>query len=795
MSERPPFSTPSRRGAVLTALVALAWSAPALAANLGIVHGSVHDENGKPIPGAQVTLLRGTQRVDLHPTDATGHFEFEQVPFGRYRITFSAPDGRMDDREVLIASGDVLELDVILPTLEETVTVVAPKREAPRPTTTTSSATQVQREDIESRPRGDSASVNEILASQPGFVFDALGQIYVRGNHANIQYQLDGVPLPDTVSGLFGQFLTARLLENMEVISGGLPAEYGQRLSAVVNLNSRRPAPEGEGRLDLLYGSFDTVSPGGFWGQKLGSVTYLVGGSLNWTDRGLDPPNPTTYLNDKAQQGRVFAKVDVDLNDRDHLSTLISYSHDRFQIPIDPTLIPGNTQEDEFGNPPPPYFPSDTQQTETESDLFGILSYRHDFDASRSLRIASYVRHSAAKFFGDPQHALGSTQTCLDPTDQDSCPGVSNVNRRADHVGLVTDYLQRLGDQHTLKFGLSVDQLWGNTAYDAYQRVLVPPPDFQRTGQGADQPMATTGGAYAQDRYTVGKLTLTGGLRVDFQSATPGAGAPRATDVGVSPRIGAAWAFTPDLVAHAFFGLLWIPPSVTDAAAGARLSQGVAPGQPIPYDVRPEKDRYAEVGLKARIIRPLTLGLTLWGRLSTDQLDETEIGNTGITTPYNFAEGRAAGIEATLDWVITQRLTAFGNVSFGTAQGKGISTAKYLFDAADLANTDWQTLDHSQTWTANAGANYRDGPTLVTVQLAYGSGLRTGADNQSHVPGWVRVDLTLAHDFLDLPLRPTLAIDLVNLFDAQYAYRLGNGFNGSHWAPGRSVYVRGSINF
>src|SRR5262245_44073183 len=442
--ERAPSSTSSR--AVLFTLLVAGWSAPTLAANLGIVHGSVHDEAGKPIPGTVVSLLRGNQQLDTHPTDATGHFEFEQVPFGKYRVTFSAPDGRMDDREVLIASGDVLELDVTLPTLEETVTVVAPKREAPRPATTTSSATQVQREDIESRPRGDSASVNEILATQPGFVYDALGQIYVRGNHANVQYQLDGVPLPDTVSGLFGQFLTARLLENMEVITGGLPAEYGQRLSAVVNLNSRRPAPEGEGRLDLLYGSFDTVSPGGYWGQKLGSVTYLVGGSLNWTNRGLDPPNPTTYLNDKAQQGRVFAKVDVDLNDRDHLSTLVSYSHDRFQIPIDPTLIPGKPQEDQFGNPPPPYFPSDTQQTETENAASGIPPSRHAFAATSSLLVASYVRHSAAKFFGDPQHALGSTQTCLDPLDRDSCPGVSNVNRRADHVGLVTDYLQRLGD-------------------------------------------------------------------------------------------------------------------------------------------------------------------------------------------------------------------------------------------------------------------------------------------------------------------------------------------------------------
>src|SRR5215831_17904855 len=172
MSACPQFPSFHARRTVLAALVALGWSAPVLAANLGIVHGSVHDEAGKPIPGTQVSLLRGNQQLDSHPTDATGHFEFEQVPFGKYRVTFSAPDGRMDDREVLIASGDVLELDVTLPVLEETVAVVAPKREAPRPATTTGSTAQIQREDVQARPRGDSASVNEILATQPGFVYD-----------------------------------------------------------------------------------------------------------------------------------------------------------------------------------------------------------------------------------------------------------------------------------------------------------------------------------------------------------------------------------------------------------------------------------------------------------------------------------------------------------------------------------------------------------------------------------------------------------------------------------------------
>jgi carboxypeptidase family protein/TonB-dependent receptor-like protein len=253
---RPPLI----RSSHVLRLLLLLSSSPALAANLGILHGTVHDDQGKAIPGVQVQLFaRQNVRLDVHATDASGHFEFEQVPFGRYRLLFSAPDGRMDDREVQIASGDVLELEVTLPVLEETVTVVAPQREAPRPATTPSSASHLERDDIRALPRGDTASVNEILSTQPGFVYDAMGQIYVRGNHANIQYQLDGVPLPDSVSGLFGQFLSPKLVENMEIITGGLPAEYGQRLSAVVNLNSRRPSPDGEGQAELTYGSFHTL--------------------------------------------------------------------------------------------------------------------------------------------------------------------------------------------------------------------------------------------------------------------------------------------------------------------------------------------------------------------------------------------------------------------------------------------------------------------------------------------------------------------------------------------------------
>ena len=75
----------------------------------------------------------------------------------------------------------------------------------------------------------------------------------------------------------------------------------------------------------------------------------------------------------------------------------------------------------------------------------------------------------------------------------------------------------------------------------------------------------------------------------------------------------------------------------------------------------------------------------------------------------------------------------------------------------------------------------------------YGSGLRTGPSNTLTVPAHVRLDATLEYQFVKVPLRPRVAIDVINLLDAHYAFRVANGFVGSAWAPPRSVFVRLAI--
>src|SRR2546428_11033656 len=219
------------------------------AANLGIIEGTVRGEADNPVAGAKVQLLtRDGRLVDEHVADQAGHFEFEQVPFGNYRVRAAGPVGLVAEEEIRVASGDVVVVSVALRAAAEQQVVVQGRRPlAPPPAKVPSSISSLDREQIDELPRGDTQSVNEILATQPGFVYDAFGNLFARGNHANIQYQLDGVPLPDSVSGLFGGFLSPKLIDGMEVLTGGLGAEHGRAPPAPADLQFRRPPAGGGG--------------------------------------------------------------------------------------------------------------------------------------------------------------------------------------------------------------------------------------------------------------------------------------------------------------------------------------------------------------------------------------------------------------------------------------------------------------------------------------------------------------------------------------------------------------------
>ena len=95
--------------------------------------------------------------------------------------------------------------------------------------------------------------------------------------------------------------------------------------------------------------------------------------------------------------------------------------------------------------------------------------------------------------------------------------------------------------------------------------------------------------------------------------------------------------------------------------------------------------------------------------------------------------------------------------------------------------------------TANAGGTVRDGRFTATALATYGSGLRTGPSNTDHVPGHVKVDVSTSYTFAPHAYPVKLGIDIVNVFDARFAYRIANGFVGSSYAAPRTVFLSLSV--
>ena len=89
-------------------------------------------------------------------------------------------------------------------------------------------------------PQGAAAPLNQVLLRAPGVAEDsaANGDLHVRGEHANLQYRINDVLLPEGITG-FGLELDPRFVKSMQLITGSLPAQYGFRTAGIVDIQTK----------------------------------------------------------------------------------------------------------------------------------------------------------------------------------------------------------------------------------------------------------------------------------------------------------------------------------------------------------------------------------------------------------------------------------------------------------------------------------------------------------------------------------------------------------------------------
>ncbi|WP_128971238.1 TonB-dependent receptor plug domain-containing protein [Bradyrhizobium tropiciagri] len=102
---------------------------------------------------------------------------------------------------------------------------------------------QLSQKDIENLPQGNAAQLSDIVLQFPGVYQDSTssGDFHVRNEHANVQYRINGILLPDGVSG-FSQLLETSFIGSIGLITGALPAQYGLRTAGVLDITTKSGA-------------------------------------------------------------------------------------------------------------------------------------------------------------------------------------------------------------------------------------------------------------------------------------------------------------------------------------------------------------------------------------------------------------------------------------------------------------------------------------------------------------------------------------------------------------------------
>lgn len=213
------------------------------ASNTGDIRGFVYDKKtGEPIIFTNVFLDGTTIGV---ATDVNGFYSLTKLKPGNYKLVSTGIGYDTVKMSVTIKSGSKLTQNLFLNQKAvnlKDIEVTADKTEAK--TETKVSAVKVTPKQITQIPSvGGEPDLAQYLQVLPGVVFtgDQGGQLYIRGGSPiQNKVMLDGMVIynPFHSIGLYSVFETD-IIRNAEVYTGGFGAEYGGRISAVMDVTTR----------------------------------------------------------------------------------------------------------------------------------------------------------------------------------------------------------------------------------------------------------------------------------------------------------------------------------------------------------------------------------------------------------------------------------------------------------------------------------------------------------------------------------------------------------------------------
>ena len=639
---------------------------------------------------------------------------------------------------------------------------------------------------LQNLPGGANAPLNDVLLQAPGVAQDNLanGALHIRNEHLNVQYRINGVIIPDGVS-FFGQGLSPRFIDSMNLVTGALPAQYGLRTSGVVDIQTKSGVFQNGGSIGMYGGSYATLQPSLEYGGSFNGFNYFFSGDYLQSEHGINSPVPNyDAVHDDTNQEHAFGYVEKIIDPSSKISVMAGSFYGLFQIPNNPGQAPTFNSFDGSINGQTNFDSNALNERQTETSHFGIVSYlrtEEDFD----FQVSNFTKFSTLRYTPDIYGDLAFN-------------GIAQYALRQDLTnGVQAEGTYRLGFGHTLRGGVVVSG--ERTSADTTSFVL--PVDNTGTPTssspfGVVDDSAKTGWSYSaflQDEWKIlPTVTINYGGRFDAVDTVT-------HESQFSPRLNVVWQATPTTTAHAGYANYFTPPPFDLASmqtiarfentSGAAPSTGNSP-------LKAERAQYFDVGVTQQIMPGLKVGIDAYYKYSRNLLDEGQFGAPVILTPFNYHVGYNKGVELTTSYD-NGPFSYYGNLAIATQKAEQITSAQFNFSQDDLnfIATHEINTDHSQLMTASAGISYLWLGTRYSVDIIAGTGVRTDnsyAPNGGTVPSYEQVNFGISHRFADAPGGAiTVRADLINAFDETYLIReqSGIGVNAPQYGPRRTFYM------
>jgi hypothetical protein len=710
-----------QRGAVLTLLsLGCAWSQ-----STATLRGDALDVQGSAVAGAVVRVTNALTGFEAQTiTGEDGTFSITNIPFQAYTVTVQKQGFATWSDAVPLRSNVAQSVTVKL-VLAEHVTSVQ--------VLATDSAQLVDVEATGTRTELNSAAMSRLpipagtrglesmLLSLPGFAANANGAIHPRGAHNQMTYVIDGMPVSDQLTGAFANAVDPSIVQTLELFTGNIPAEFGNKVSGVAVITTRSGVGTGRkfsGSTQAIAGQFDT----------LGQITQFAGGGDGWgyfasfnalkSNRFLDQVS-LDNLHNGGNSERSFGRVDYQVSPVDQIRWGFMAGRSSFEL--------ANLRSQHA---------SGQDQRQLLRDASTSFGWVRTLTPRSTIDTAISYRTSIAQLFGSP----GDTPVTAEQARHLSTfTAVTRWNveagRHSWRAGV--DY-QRFPVSENFSFAVT-DPSFNEPGSTGFIPTLVP---YDLSRKGAPFLFSKKrGGAlytvFAQDTIRLGRVILSLGARYDAYRFIAGGNQ-------LQPRIGIAYHVreTGTVLRGSYNRTYQTPPNEnlllsSSEAASVLVPASVRQTLGRAYIViRPERQNVFEGGIQQSLGRHASINAAVYHKNSRDMQDNDNFFNTGIIFPTSLLQSRTNGAELRVSVLPVRRISgSFSLTHYHTIVTPPFTGGLFLGSTAlNLLNAGPFVIDHDQKIGAHGVVQYAVQRNFwVSGAVRYDSGLVSNPSDPAQV--------------------------------------------------------------